>query len=213
MDRFPTSLLELQQQFGSEEACAAYLAQLGWPDGFVCPCCASRRGWSLKTKPDTFEGAECDRQTSVTAGTILHGTKLPLSLWFLAAFWMAPHTNGLSARQLQSLLGLGSYRTTWMLTAKLRRAMVAPDRQPLAGRVEVDETSVPLGTKDDPPAGGRGRSHEGKMLIAGAIEVNDGKLGRLRLTVIEDDSADTLHAVIAQAVAAGSTTKTDGWAG
>jgi transposase-like protein len=213
MDRFPTSLLELQQQFGSEEACAVYLAQLRWPDGFVCPCCTSRRAWSLKTKPETFECAECGRQTSVTAGTILHGSKLPLTVWFLAAFWMATHTNGLSARQLQSVLGLGSYRTAWMLAAKLRRAMVAPERQPLAGLVEVDETSVPLRTKDDPPAGGRGRSHEGKMLIAGAIEVNDGKPGRLRLTVIEDYSADTLHAVIAQAVAAGSTTKTDGWAG
>jgi hypothetical protein len=117
-----------------------YLAQLCWPDGFVCPCGASGRAWSLKTKPDTFECAECGRQTSVTAGTILHGSKLPLTVWFLAAFWMATHTNGLSARQLQSVLGLGSYRTAWMLAAKLRRAMVAPDRQPLAGLVEVDET-------------------------------------------------------------------------
>ena len=213
MDRFPTSLLEFQQQFGSEEACARYLADLRWPEGFVCPCCQCRRAWALKTKPDTFECAECGRQTSVTAGTILHASKLPLTVWFLAAYFLATHTNGLSARQLQSLLGLGSYRTAWMLAAKLRRAMVAPDRRPLAGLVEVDETSVPLRTKDDPVAGGSGRSHAGKMLVAGAIEVNDGKPDRLRLTVIHDDSADTLHTVIAQALATGCTAKTDGWAG
>src|SRR5512143_3774607 len=149
MDRLPSSLIEFQQQFGSEEACARYLADLRWPDGFVCPCCQSRRNWALKTKPDTFECANCGRQTSVTAGvtagTILHASKLPLTVWFLAAYFMATHSNGLSARQLQSLLGLGSYRTAWMLAAKLRRAMVAPDRRPLAGLVEVDG---PLGNAE-----------------------------------------------------------------
>src|SRR5512135_2321062 len=58
---------------------------------------------------------------------ILDASKLPLTVWFLAAYFMASHSNGLSARQLQSLLGLGSYRTAWMLAAKLRRTMVAPD--------------------------------------------------------------------------------------
>src|SRR5512143_4322724 len=77
MDRFPASLIEFQQQFGSEEACARYLADLRWPNGFVCPCCQSRRNWALKTKPDTFECANCERQTSVTAGPILHASKLP----------------------------------------------------------------------------------------------------------------------------------------
>lgn len=213
MDRFPASLIAFQQQFGSEEACARYLADLRWPDGFVCPCCQSRRNWALKTKPDTFECANCGRQTSVTAGTILHASKLPLTVWFLAAYFMATHTNGLSARQLQALLGLGSYRTAWMLAAKLRRAMVAPDRRPLAGLVEVDDTSLPLRTTDDPPAGGVGRSHDGKRLVVGAIEVTDGKPGRLRLQAIADYSAQTLHAFVVQALAAGSTAKTDGWVG
>ena len=97
-----------------------------------------------------------------------------------------------------------------MLAAKLRRAMRAPDRHPLAGLVEVDESSLPLRTKDDPPAGGQGRSHDGKMLIAGAIEVNDGKPGRLRLAALDDYTAASLHAFIKQAIAPGSTAKTDG---
>ena len=161
----------------------------------------------------TYECTDCHRQTSVTAGTILHGTKLPLRTWFLAACLMATHTNGISALQLQSMLGLGSYRTAWMLAGKLRRAMVDPERSPLAGIVEIDEASLPLRTKDDPPAGGGGRSHEGKMLIVGAVEVNEGKPGRLRLAVTKDYSADSLHSFIAAALAAGSTAKTDGWSG
>ncbi len=191
MDRFPKSLIEFQDRFSTEQECAAYLYSLRWPQGFVCPECGKDRAWSLKHKVATYECTDCHRQTSVTAGTIMHGTKLPLRTWFLAAFLMATHTNGISALQLQSMLGLGSYRTAWMLAGKLRRAMVDPERSPLAGIVEIDEASLPLRTKDDPPAGGGGRSHEGKMLIVGAVEVNEGKPGRLRLAVTKDYSADS----------------------
>lgn len=213
MDRFPKSLIEFQDRFSTEQECAAYLYSLRWPQGFVCPECGKDRAWSLKHKVATYECTDRHRQTSVTAGTIMHGTKLPLRTWFLAAFLMATHTNGISALQLQSMLGLGSYRTAWMLAGKLRRAMVDPERSPLAGIVEIDEASLPLRTKDDPPAGGGGRSHEGKMLIVGAVEVNEGKPGRLRLAVTKDYSADSLHSFIAAALAAGSTAKTDGWSG
>ena len=210
MEPFPRSLIAFQRQFSSEEACAAWLFAARWPAGFVCPGCGGGRPWRLQTKADTFECASCGRQTSVTAGTVLHASKLPLAVWFLAAFLMATHSNGISALQLQAQLGLGSYRTAWMLAAKLRRAMRAPGRHPLAGLVEVDESSLPLRTMDDPPAGGQGRSHDGKMLIAGAIEVNDGKPGRLRLAVLDDYTAASLHAFINQAIAPGSTARTDG---
>jgi len=213
MDRFPKSLIEFQSRFPDEASCAVYLYSLRWPKGFICPACGTDRAWALKGKADTFECAACHRQTSVTAGTIMHASKLPLRTWFLAAFLMATHSNGISALQLQSMLGLGSYRTAWMLTAKLRRAMVNPERHPLAGVVEIDEASLPLRTKDDPPAGGGGRSHEGKMLIVGGIEVDGGKPGRLRLATIKDYSADSLHAFISAALATGSTAKTDGWSG
>ena len=113
-------------------------------------------------------------QTSVTAGTILHGSKLDLTVWFWAAYLMATHSNGISALQLQKQLALGSYRTAWMLAAKLRRAMVDPDRNPLSGLVEIDETSLPFRTKNDPAGGGPGRSHDGKLLVVGGIEVGDG---------------------------------------
>ncbi len=71
-----------------------------------------------------YECAECGKQTSVTAGTVMHGSKLPLSTWFCAAYLMATHSNTIPALQLQKLLGLGSYKTAWLLCANLRRAMV-----------------------------------------------------------------------------------------
>src|SRR5580693_2546865 len=106
-------------------------------------------------------------QTSVTAGTIMHASKLPLTIWFWAAFLMATHSNGISALQLQSQLSLDSYRTAWMLAAKLRRAMVNPEREPLSGLVEADETIIPFRTKNDPVVVPAGRSGVGKMLVAG----------------------------------------------
>src|SRR3954464_13974918 len=180
MGRYPTSLIEFQAEFGTEAACAAYLVELRWPNGFVCPACGSLRAWTLKTKAHTYECAACGRQTSVTAGTILHDSKLALTIWFLAAFLIATHSNGLSARQLQSMLGLGSYRTAWMLAGKLRRAMVDPQRAPLSRLIEADESTLPLRAKDDPPGGGGGRSLEGRMAIAGAVEISESLPSRTR---------------------------------
>ena len=123
------------------------------------------------------------------------------------------HKNGMSARQLWLQLGLGSYKTAWLLLRKLRRAMVDPEREPLAGLVEVDETSLSFRTKDDPVTAKPGRSHEGRLLIAGAVEIVGKGPGRIRLTVIGDYSAATLNAFVAGNVAAGSTVVSDGWSG
>lgn len=213
MAAFPRSLIEFQKRFPDEAACAAYLREARWPEGFVCPSCGGVRGWALSGKAWTHECAACHRQTSVTAGTVLHGSKLPLTVWFWAAYLMATHSNGISALQVQQQLGLGSYRTAWMLCAKLRRAMVAPGRDPLAGLVEVDETDLPCRSRNDPPSGGGGRSHQGKILVAGAVEVQENGPGRIRLSVIRDFSAASLHGFLRAAVAPGATAKTDGWSG
>jgi hypothetical protein len=213
MAEFPRSLIEFQRRFPNERACAAYLAQARWPDGFRCPSCGHAKGWELSTKAFTWECAGCDRQTSVTAGTVMHASKLPLTVWFWAAYLMATHSNGIAALQLRSQLGLGSYKSAWLLCAKLRRAMVAPGRSPLAGLVEVDETAIPLRRKDDPPSGGQGRSRRGKMLVAAGIEVHDGGPGRVRLATIADFSARSLHAFVEANLAPGATVKTDGWSG
>jgi len=126
---------------------------------------------------------------------------------------MATHSNGISALQLQAQLGLGSYKSAWLLCAKLRRAMVAPGRAPLEGLVEVDETAIPLHRKDDPPSGGQGRSRQGKMLVAGGVEVDDGGPGRVRLATIADFSVRSLRAFVEANLAPGATARTDGWSG
>lgn len=212
MSDFPRSLFEFQNRFPDEAACAAYLEAARWPEGFVCPACGGVKGWDLG-KAWTRECAGCGKQTSVTAGTVMHGSKLPLTVWFWAAYLMATHSNGISAMQLQRQLGLGSYKTAWLLCAKLRRAMVAPGRTLLAGIVEIDETAMSCRAKDDPPAGGQGRSGQGKLLIAGAVEVAEGGPGRIRLAAIQDYSADSLRRFLNANVTQGATAKTDGWSG
>ena len=203
MDRFPDSLIAFQRMFPHDDACAAWLASVRWPEGFECPRCGHDHGWALRGKAHTFECARCHRQTSVTAGTILHGSKLALTVWFWAAYLMATHSNGIAALQLQNQLGIGSYRSAWLLAAKLRKAMVDPERDPLSGLIEVDETALAFRTKNDPVAGGAGRSHDGKLLVVGAVEVGDGNApGRLRLAEIASYGAESLNRFIGHNIAA-----------
>ena len=209
----PRSLTEFEQLFGDEDTCAEYLAATRWPDGFVCPGCGGSKAWRLESKSWTYECARCGRQTSVTAGTIMHHSKLPLTIWFWAAFVIATQPNGISALQLQRELRLGSYKTAWLLCAKLRRCMVAPGRAPLSGLVEFDKTEMICRSKNDPVTCDVGRNHHGKVLIVGAVEVQDLRLGRIRLSALPDDSAASLHAFLAASVAPGATAPTSGEAG
>src|SRR3954464_11598333 len=203
MAELPRSLPELEARFPDEAACARWLLAKRWPDGFRCPACGHAEAWELGRERLTLQwaagrrrrpvrGAPCERQVSVPAGTVLHGSHLPLRTWFLAAWLVATHKNGMSARQLWLQLGLGSYKSAWLLLRKLRRAMVDPEREPLAGLVEVDETSLPFRAGGEPAR--PGRSHDGKLLVAGAVEIRGKGPGRARLAVIGDYSAATLGA-------------------
>lgn len=221
----PLSLERFQLQFPDDHSCAAYLAKKRWPDGFVCPHCGSRTGWKLRSKPWVWEcGGDkadehgelipCRKQTSVIAGTIMHKTHLPLRQWFLAAHLVTTHSNGISALQLQAKLGIGSYKTAWLLLHKLRRAMVNPDREKLGGYdevVEIDETSIPFRTKDEPVGGGQGRSPIGKLNVIGAVEWRDeGRSGRIRLEPIRSNGKESLHPFVLRNTAPHTTIFTDG---
>jgi len=184
MSDTPKSLIAFQRRFPDEAACAAWLAKARWPDGFVCPACAHALGWKLETKANTHECASCHRQTSVTAGTVMHGSKLPLTVWFWAAYLMATHSNGISALQLHKQLGLGSYKSAWLLCHKLRRAMTAAEGAPLFGVVAAEEAEIPLRVNDDATADGGDRSRQGRLRVA--VEVRDGTPGRLRLAALTD---------------------------
>jgi transposase-like protein len=139
----------------------------------------------------------------------MHGTRTPLRLWFWAAYLVATHSPGMSAVQLQRHLGISRYETAWLILQKLRRAMIAPEREPLRGEVEVDETFV--GGRHSERTGGRQR--EGKALVGVAIEVRGAGSGRLRLLHLANASAATLEAFVTGSVAVGTIVHTDGWHG
>ena len=140
-DDRPMSRAAFEARFPDEASCARHLAAKRWPDGFVCPACGHDRGWGLKRRRASWECAACGKETSVTAGTIMHRSHLPLKTWFMAVHIVTSHSNGISALQLQAQLGLGSYKSAWLLLHKLRRAMVDPDRSLLEDLVEIDEAT------------------------------------------------------------------------
>ena len=218
------SLSEFQKAFSDEASCVAFLFKRRWPDGFICPGCSERRAAVLKSRPRLYECLDCGRQTSITAGTAMHRSKLPLTAWFWAAHLMATHSNGMSARQLEDQLGV-TYKTAWLLTQKLRRSMVDPDREPLEGVVEVDQAEIPFREGDaffEP-------GNAGKILVIGAVEVIDRgvnqarprrkhakyldtRSGRIRLAMIANNSARSIEAFVKANVKRGTTLITDGHA-
>jgi transposase-like protein len=201
---YPQTLLELERRFSSEVACIEYLAALRWPAGWTCPRCAGVDVWSIRRARWLCD--HCLYEMSTTAGTIFQDTHLPLTLWFRAMWQIASQKNGISALGLQRVLGLGSYKTAWAMLHKLRRAMVRPGRDPLAGIVEVDEAY--WGGEE---TGATGRQTELKTRIIVAAEEDGNGIGRIRLRTIPDVSKASLHGFIRQAIAPGSTVRTDGW--
>jgi len=206
---FPETLLDFQRRFAGDEECRRYLVESRWPDGYSCPRCNHCEAYELTSRA-LLKCTACGYQTSATAGTVLHGAKIPLSIWFWAAYLVTTHTPGFSALQLQRQLGLKRYETAWAMLQKLRRAMVRPERDRIAGKVEVDETYV--GGVEEGRRGGRLRKST-KSIVVGAVEVRGRGSGRIRLAVVENLSAASLVPFVEGAVEPGSILLTDGWQG
>ena len=200
VSEFPSSEAEFRGRFADDNRCREYLARLKWPEGFRCAHCAGDRAYFLPSKRVVYECADCGRQVSVIAGTILAQSKKPLALWFRAIFEVTASKQGISAAELQRKLGLGSYQTAWSWLTKIRTAMVRPNREPLAGEVEIDESYV-----GGPEPGQPGRAAEDKAIVAAAVEKRGKSCGRLRLGVIANVSADVLTAFVDNHLADGET--------
>jgi transposase-like protein len=202
---YPGSYGELLAWFGDDDACLDYLDWLRWRDGWGCPACACGRGWQLAS--GRRECAGCGRQSSVTAGTIFHRTRTPLTMWFAAAWQLTSQKHGTSALGLQRVLGLGSYQTAWAMLHRYRSAMVRPGRERLGGEVVVDETYV---GGEEP--GVAGRQTQKKAIVAVAVEVREPRgFGRVRLRCVPDVSAAALVPFVCDVVEPGATVQTDGW--
>jgi transposase-like protein len=182
-----------------------YLARLRSPAGFRCPRCGADEAWSVRGR---WECTKCGRQTSVTAGTIFHDTRIPLPVWFRTMSWVTTQKNGASALGLQRVLRLKKYEIAWTMLHKLRRAMVRPGRDLLTGRVEVDECYLG-GLEEGLP----GRLNLDRALVVVAAQEDGSGIGRIHMRHIVDASAASLIPFVRDSVASGSVVHTDGWLG
>ena len=151
--------------------------------------------WTIR-EGTTLECAECDHQTSLTAGTVLEKTHKPLKMWFRAVFEISTRRTGISAMDLMRIMGFGSYKTAWTWLHKLRAALVRPEREPLGPFVQMDEALV----------GGKGGPHKELVLVAAEAG------GRVRLAHAATNDKATLKRFADGQVAPDACVMTDGLA-
>ena len=176
---------DFRRRFGTETQCRAALFQLRWGKGWVCPACGHGRCAELKSRT-LYQCNRCKHQVGLTAGTVFHWTKLPLTTWFLAIYHLTQSKGGMSSVELARRLGTRQ-PTAWLMKQKLMAAMAARDasKPKLEGRIETDDAYLG-GAR---PGGKRGRGAAGKTSFVAAVETTpERKPRRLRLTPTDQPS-------------------------
>lgn len=197
------SLLEWQRRFETEEACAAALVQVRWPNGFICPVCAGNT-YSYITSRHTYQCGHCHHQTSITAGTIFHSTNLPLVKWFWAIYLCASDKGGISALRLSKHIAV-TWRTAHRILRKIRTVMSHRDSiYRLEGLIESDDALV--GGKK---AGKRGRGALGKTPILVAVENRDKKAGFMAAELVEAVNKESVRVFCQRHLKGGQQVRTD----
>lgn len=192
---FPKTAVEFEKRFATEEACRAYWIEARWGGEPACARCSSKRVWSERGG-FLFECADCGHQTSLTSGTVLEKTRKPFRMWFRAVFEISSRRNGISAKELQRIMGFGSYETAWTWLHKLRAALVRPSREPLAEAVQIDEAFV-------------GAKRAGKSLVLVATETD----GRVRMAQADNNDAETIKRFADAEIAPDASVTSDGHKG
>lgn len=198
------SLIRFQKEFGTEESCAEYLMLKRWKDGFSCPKCDHGEYYFIKTRK-LFECKACHYQASITAGTLMHRTKQPLTVWFWAIYLIAHDKRGKSALSLSQVLEI-HYLTARNMHRKIRAAMKERDSHYLlSGVVEMDDAyfGSPRKGKD-----GRG-TDKAKAVIALSKDANNHP-AYLRIEVIDAVTIDEINRVTCACVEPGSKIVSDG---
>ena len=148
--------------FHDEEAARKHFEAIRWPEGNpVCPHCGVIGQATLvqgkSHRPGLYQCNACREPFTVTVGSVMESSHIPLHKWALGFHLMASSKKGVSAHQLMRNLGLGSYRTAWFMAHRIREAMHDNDPDPLGGKdktVEVDETYI--GKPDQTFVNGKG---------------------------------------------------------
>ncbi len=194
------NLFTLARTYDSDAKCRQYLEELAWPDGVKCPRCQSDKISRIE-KRNQYDCDSCRYQFSVTAGTIFHGSHLPLWKWFAAIYLMCESKKGMSAMQIKRTLGIG-YKTAWYLCHRVRAAIQSIESKEEArfvGIVEADETYVG-GKAQNMHAWKRKKAAltgtKGKIAVVGAIE----RGGRVRARVVPTTDTATLDSFVREAV-------------
>jgi len=202
------SFQEFCDMFPTEEACRQRLFRMRWPEGFVCPKCGSKEyGYLEGKKAYQCKDKYCRHQATVTAGTVMDHTRLPIRTWFWAIFIMATDKRGSSATYLSRALHL-RYKSAWLLLQKLRTAMGNRDaKYLLAGIVEFDDSY--FGGPKNGGKRGRGTSKT-KVLVALSKDKN-GKPKHLKMRVVPNLKGKTVGAFAVAAIADGSAIETDAY--
>lgn len=210
------TIAQFDATFPDEDACKTYLQARRWPNGVRCPRCGNDKVFPVKSMPFKWQCYACTPNQgyrfSVIAGTIFENTNKPLRDWFRVVHLMLASKKGMSALQIQRMLGFGSYETAHSMCHKIRAALIAPEAK-LGGIVEVDETFI--GGKSYNKHGrrggkGRGGLGSGKTPVVGAIS----RKGNVIARVIETVSAQHLTAFVTEAVSEKvSLLVTDQWTG
>ena len=162
------SLNEFLSLYGTEQQCFDALYRWRWPNGFVCPNCGHDRGCQLTTHK-LQQCYRCNRQTSITAGTIFEATKLPLTVWFQGIYLLTQDKKGVSAMKLHRQLGI-SYKAAWRMRHKLMQVRMERDREHvLGGFIQLDDAYL----GGERSGSMRGRGAPGKTPFVAAVETHE----------------------------------------
>jgi ribosomal protein L37AE/L43A len=201
------SLSAFRAAYGSEERCRAALVQWRFPKGYLCPHCGSQAACTLKARR-LMQCNRCLYQASLTAGTIFHATKLSLTIWFEALYWLTQTKNGVSALELSRLLGV-SYNTAWKVKHKLMQVMLERNQErKLSGLIEVDDAY--LGGERSGGKRGRGAAH--KRPFVAAVSQRQGRPMRLHLRPVSAFGKRAIAQWATHSLEAGTTVQSDGLA-
>ncbi|MFT5340196.1 MAG: transposase-like protein [Cyanobium sp.] len=164
------SLPQFMELYGTEEKCEAALEQARWPEGFICPRCGEKEhGLVYGRRHKRYQCRQCRHQATVTAGTVMEATKLPLTTWFLAFYLIGQAKTGISSLALMRQLGV-HYRTAWLIHSKIMEAMCEREEAyPLRGKVQIDDAY--LGGERN--GGKPGRGSENKVPIVAAVSLDN----------------------------------------